>query len=160
MELDIDSMLTELNRQNVEFILIGGVNFLLRHKPVLTYDVDIWINDTQENRSRCEKALHMMNAEWGPTEESWGPVDRLPSGWLERQSVFSLVTRAGALDVFRFVDGLSSWPECRSRAELRRTSGGHLYPGLSDGDMLACQYALDENQRKVDRIRYLEGLNP
>jgi hypothetical protein len=158
VSLDVDAIFDALNRRDVEYILIGGMNFLLRHQPVLTFDVDVWINDTPANRGRCEAALADLGAEWGPTEAEWGPVTRLPAGWLETQRVFALTTSAGALDVFRQAPGLDSWLACRGRALLGRTRAGREFWGLSDQDMLACQYALDEPLRKLDRIRYLERL--
>ncbi|HMP89874.1 MAG TPA: hypothetical protein PJ991_06720 [Kiritimatiellia bacterium] len=51
--INVDRILDTLNRREVEYILIGGMNFLLRHKPVLTFDVDIWINDNESNRTKC-----------------------------------------------------------------------------------------------------------
>lgn len=96
MSLDIDGIFEELNRANVAFLLIGGENFMLRHPPVLTFDVDVWIEDTVENRARCEAALLQLGAEWGPTVDDWGPVSRLPAGWLAAQSMFALVTTCGA----------------------------------------------------------------
>lgn len=39
--MNVDGILRGLNDHGVEYILIGGMNFLLRHRPVLTYDVDI-----------------------------------------------------------------------------------------------------------------------
>ena len=158
MSLDVDAIFDELNRRDVEYILIGGMNFLLRHQPVLTFDVDVWIRDTAENRTRCEAALNALGAEWGATEAAWGPVNRLAAGWLEAQSLFALVTSAGALDVFRRVPGLDSWSACRERATACQTRAGNRFWSLSDQDMLACQYALDEGVRKLDRVRYLEGL--
>jgi hypothetical protein len=47
-------------------------NFLLRHEPVLTYDVDLWIDDTAENGRRCEMALAALGAEWARTDTHWG----------------------------------------------------------------------------------------
>lgn len=46
-------MLTAFNAAGVEYMLIGGMNYLLRHDPVLTFDVDVWINDAEGNRARC-----------------------------------------------------------------------------------------------------------
>jgi hypothetical protein len=159
VNIDIDHVFDVLNGQHVDYLLIGGMNFLLRHQPVLTFDVDVWIDDTPANRARCEAALIELDAEWGPTETEWGPVRRFAPGWLELQAVFSLTTKAGALDVFRHLAGAGSWAACRARAVRGRTSGGREFWGLSDKDMLACQYALDEPLRKLDRIRYLEKLS-
>ena len=36
LPMNIDRILTELNHHGVRYLLIGGVNFMLRHKPVLT----------------------------------------------------------------------------------------------------------------------------
>ena len=41
--MNIDRMLEALQECRVQFLLLGGVNFLLRHEPVLTYDLDVLI---------------------------------------------------------------------------------------------------------------------
>ena len=48
--MNVDTILDTMNRNMVDYILIGGMNFLLRHAPVITYDVDLWIKDTSGNR--------------------------------------------------------------------------------------------------------------
>jgi hypothetical protein len=154
--MNIDRILETFNRQGVEHVLLGGMNFLLRHKPVLTFDVDFWINDTQENRARCEKALVELDASWGATDEEWESVKLLEPGWLSRQAMYCTMSPHGAIDIFRTVKGLGSWIESAASAARGKTANGTEYLGLSDKDMLKCQYALEENQRKLDRIRILE----
>lgn len=153
--MNVDHILSTLSGEGVEFLLIGGMNFLLRHKPVLTYDVDVWIEDSAENRRRCEAALAMLDAEWGRDDSDWTPVAEKPSGWLEAQSVYCLNSPHGAIDVFRRVAGLSDWRESKAKAFHAKTASGAEYFGLADSDMLACQLALDENIRKHDRIATL-----
>ena len=80
--MNVDHILGTLNGHHVAYILIGGMNFLLRHAPVLTYDVDLWIEDTPENRDRCERALGELQAEWGASDRDWGPVAAKAEGWL------------------------------------------------------------------------------
>jgi hypothetical protein len=38
--MNLDRILETFSAQRVDYILIGGVNFLLRHEPVTTYDID------------------------------------------------------------------------------------------------------------------------
>ncbi len=154
--MNVDAMLETLNRQKVDYLLIGGVNFFLRHDPVLTFDVDVWIDDTAENRARCVNALIDLEATWGETEATWGPIRPSGGDWLSHRSVICLLTREGPLDVFRKVRGLPSWAECAGRARAEQTTKGVPYRGLSDPDMLACQLALDDAEQKVDRIRRLK----
>ena len=52
MSMNVENIFGTFNTCQVDFILIGGMNFLLRHAPILTFDVDLWIDDTAENRSR------------------------------------------------------------------------------------------------------------
>ncbi len=137
-------------------MLIGGVNFLLRHKPVLTFDVDFWIEDSEANRILCEAALTELNAEWGSTDSEWGPVATLASGWLSRQPVFCLTTPHGAIDIFRSVQGLMGWDTAFAASVSGTTAAGTAYTGLSDADMLACQISLPEETRKLDRVRELQ----
>ena len=136
--------------------MIGGMNYLLKHEPVLTYDVDFWLEDTAANLSRAEAALAALHAEWGLTEEDWGPVAGRKPGWLSRQTLYCLTSPHGSIDIFRHVKGLESgWQEAQRSAEARKTAGNIDYAGLSDMDMLRCQLALDEGERKQDRIRRL-----
>ncbi len=55
--MDIDGILDRLHAEQVDYILIGGVNFLLRHEPELTFDVDIWVKDRDANLARLNRAL-------------------------------------------------------------------------------------------------------
>jgi hypothetical protein len=136
--------------------LIGGYNFSLRHQPYSTLDVDVWIRDTPENRRRCEAALVAIDAEWGATDATWGPVKNLPTGWLDAQHVYSLLTRHGPLDVFRSVAGLDDWDESNLLAVDELLKDGTKYRGISDADMLRSQLALSDAERKLDRIRTLQ----
>jgi hypothetical protein len=122
----------------------------------VTYDVDLWVDDRSENLARCEQALGELGAEWGATEEDWGPVAQKKPGWTSRQGVFCLTSPHGAIDVFRAVKGLESWSECRARARAETTAAGVAYVAISDDDMLKCQLALPESERKPERIRVLK----
>jgi len=153
--MNVDQILETFHRHQVAYILIGGVNFLVQHAPVLTYDVDLWIEDTPPNLDRCEKALADLQAEWGPSENDWQPVADKKPGWLAGQTVFCLTSPHGAIDVFRGVAGLESWSACRGRAPALHTAAGTVFRGLSDEDMLRCQLALPEAERKADRVRAL-----
>ena len=155
--MNVDRILEAFNSGHVEYLLIGGMNYMLRHEPQLTYDVDIWINDAKENRARCEAALKEIEAEWGADEHEWGPVAQLPQGWLGRQAMFCLTSPHGAVDVFRAVSGLDSWDACNARAVAGATTGGIRFRGLSDEDMLRCQEALPASVRKEERIRVLRS---
>ena len=149
--MDVDHILRTLNDHGVDYPLIGGMNFLLRHAPVLTYDVDLWIHDVSENRARCAAALAALGACWGPSEADWQPVTDEPR-WLERQPVFCLTSPSGAIDVFREVRGLGAWDASAGRAVQGLTATGVAYRGLADEDMIACQLALPEAERRPGRI--------
>jgi hypothetical protein len=156
--MNIDAVLQAMNRYGVNYLLIGGMNFMLRHKPLLTYDIDLWIEDTSENRQNCDKALRELNAEWGATPDLWGPVSNLPKDWLSRQSVFCLTTAYAAVDIMRSVAGLADWHASRRNSILEQTKAGTPYFGLSDADMLQCQMTLEAHLRKSERVSILQEI--
>jgi hypothetical protein len=155
MEQQIETIIGTLNQHQVEYLLIGGLNFLLRHQPYFTYDVDIWINDVDENRLRTHHALIALEAEWGATEATWAKVESFAPNWLQQQAVFCLYTKAGSLDIFRQVAGLVNWVNSFRQAVSIQTIHGTTCWGISDQDMLNCQLALPVEQQKQDRIRVL-----
>ena len=153
--MNVDEILQTLNDGQVDYLLIGGMNFLIRHLPELTFDVDIWVRDDTENLGRLNQSLRRLGAEWGRTEKEWRPV---PDDWrwLESQGVFCLTTRHGALDIFRDVRGLEGkYPECKARGIPTTTAAGVSFTGLSDRDMLTCQEALPLQERKTRRMEVL-----
>jgi len=104
--MNVDHILRTFADCGVEYLLIGGMNFLLRHEPVLTYDIDFWIHDTAENLDRCAVALQQLDAAWGPTEADWRPVaappgfndmvPSLPDDFLARDQPFTVGTTGTA----------------------------------------------------------------
>jgi len=156
--MNVDRILETMNRHSVDYLLIGGMNFLLRHQPELTFDVDLWIADTPENRQRCAQALTALDAAWGATDADWASVRELAGDWLERQAVFCLTSPFGAIDVFRAVRGLADWATCAGRAAAGCTEAGVPFRGLGDADMLAAQMALEPQQRKATRVEFLQQL--
>ncbi|HTG43811.1 MAG TPA: hypothetical protein VK633_04705, partial [Verrucomicrobiae bacterium] len=105
---------------------------------------------------RVNAALRTLGASWGPTEELWKPVPETKD-WLSRQTVYCLTTEFGALDIFRDVRGLEgSYAACKEQAVHARTASGVPYWGLSDQHMLDTQLALEEKDRKPNRIAVLK----
>jgi hypothetical protein len=154
--MNVEQILETFNRYKVDYLLIGGMNFFLRHRPDTTFDVDLWIEDSSDNRSRCHQALVELKAKWGTADDDWGPVSRGSASWLERQSVFCLDSPAGPIDIFRMVKGLNSWEICQHRAVKATTKAGVGFLALSDEDMLQCQVVLPEHEQKLDRVRFLK----
>jgi hypothetical protein len=153
--MNVDYILRVLNQSQVDYLLIGGMNFLIRHLPELTFDVDIWVRDTPENLMQLNAGLKELGAEWGPTEREWRPVND-DWRWLQTQPVFCLTTLHGALDIFRQVRGLEGqYAECKARGVLTTTAGSVAFVGLSDHDMLTCQEALPPGERKLRRMEVL-----
>jgi hypothetical protein len=147
-------ILRTFGEHQVDCLLIGGMNFLLRHQPVTTFDIDFWIADEAENRARVARALSRLGAESERMDGSWGRVST-EEDWLVRQPVHCLTSPAGAIDIFRFVHGLDSYEGCKSRAVVCKNEESTEYRCLCDEDMLQCQLALPEGQRRVDRIAQL-----
>ena len=154
--MNIDQILSVFEKHSVDYLLIGGVNFLLNHVPEMTYDVDLWVQDHDQNLQKTNAALKELQAEWGPTENDWRPVHP-EHDWLRRQPVFCLTSPHGAIDIFRAVKGLEGkYDECKKRALRRTTATGIGYTSLSDEDMLQCQLALPEAARKLGRVEALK----
>jgi hypothetical protein len=155
--VNVDQILQALNCVGVDYLLIGGMNFLLRHLPELTFDVDIWVRDDDKNLERLNGAIRSLDAQWGPTEREWAPVS-VDWHWLKTQQLFCLTTKFGALDIFRDVAGLENqYDQCKLRAITGTTTTGVAYNGLSDEDMLTSQEILPPKEQKPKRIEVLRA---
>lgn len=157
-ELEFERLFRVLNENQVEFILIGGMNYFLHFRPVTTQDIDIWISPTLENIARCELAMNLIEAEWGRNDTDWGPTFEKPPGWLQSQNVYCLLTSCGMVDIFKRVLGLAPFKTCWDRAESICLKESIFYRSLSAKDMLACQLAIPEENRRNERVAHLRKI--
>jgi hypothetical protein len=156
--LDFESVFLAMNACDVDYILIGGLNYYLAFRPVSTQDIDLFIDDEPENRNRCEKALTTLDAEWGKGDYDWGPVATKSPGWLSAQGVYCLLTNAGPVDIFRSLAGVESYAMAKETSVDFCTSFGTAIKLLSPQFLLACQLAIPEHARRIDRVRHLQEI--
>jgi hypothetical protein len=156
LPFDYRRVFQAMNQNRVSYLLIGGLNYFLAFKPVTTQDIDLWIEDTPENRSACEMALAELGAEWGKRDEDWSLVNQKPSGWLTGQCVFCLLTRFGPVDIFLSVPGLPDFSRARRDATIFTIDRELSTPLISANDLLSCQLALPTIQQKQERVRTLQ----
>lgn len=161
--MNVDAILAAFNGHGADYILIGGMNFFLAHQPVTTFDVDLWIADSEANRRATHGALVELRAEvsWSSKGDDWRRLTNDdPADWLVRQSVHCLFSPHGPVDIFRHVPGLEvGYAVLRGECPIRKTPSGIPFRSLSDELMILCQLALPEPLRKLDRIRSL-GYDP
>ena len=140
LTLDYERVFRVMNDCDVEFLLIGGLNYYLLHRPVSTQDIDLFINDSVANRSRCEFALADLGAQWGRTDDDWGPVDKKTPGWLSSQGVYCLLTTAGPVDIFRSVAGVDSFSRALKESKDVIVGTGTAVRLIGPKDLLALHF--------------------
>lgn len=155
LSFDYQAVFHALNDHAVSYLLIGGLNYFLRYRPVSTQDIDVFVESSRDNLTRCETALAALGAKWGRVDSEWTLTSEKPDGWLSGQFVFCLLTPQAPLDIFLSVPGISSFADANAHAVTITTNDGTRVRCISTEDLLACQLALPENLRRLDRIRHL-----
>ncbi len=99
-ELRFDEVFRVLTRNDVEFIVVGGVAAILQGSPLTTEDVDVVYLSSEENNIRLAKALTELEAYYfDPAGRHIEPdVSRLAS-----MKMHLLKTNCGRVDVLRTV---------------------------------------------------------
>lgn len=95
--------------------MVGAPKFGISAESVFSCGVQVSIEDSENNRRRCELALTEMDAEWGKSDSDWGYVRNKAPGWLSQQQVYCMLTKFGPLDIFRSVKGVDSFGEAKQR---------------------------------------------
>lgn len=57
---DFRDFLTALNKQEVEYMLVGGMAVILNGYVRTTGDMDVWVNKTKENYKKVVKSFHQF----------------------------------------------------------------------------------------------------
>lgn len=86
-----------LNKQKVEYILVGGYAVIVRGYSRSTGDMDIWVNKTEENFTRLQSAIQVFGL----------PAAAIPKEhfFSEQYDVFSFGKPPYAIDVMTALKG-------------------------------------------------------
>jgi hypothetical protein len=110
-------ILEVLCREEVEFVLVGGVAAILAGAPVSTFDLDIVFRNNVENRQHLLRALRDLDAVYlDPAGRQIAPdLDRL-----ETMDLHRFGTKHGVLDVLTEIGQRWSYSELAERSREYR----------------------------------------
>jgi len=123
--VDLEQLLPALSGAGVEFIVVGGVAAIVHGSARLTQDLDIVYRRTPENISRLATVLRPF------APYLRGAPPGLPFQWdaetIQRGLNFTLVTRAGPLDVLGEIAGGGTYEALISHSRKLSVFGVECY---------------------------------
>ena len=106
-------ILEVLSREQVDFVLVGGVAAILAGAPVSTFDLDIVFQNDSDNRARLLRALQDLEASYlDPAGRQIAP----DLSKLETMNIHRLKTRHGVLDILTEIGHDWSYSELVGRS--------------------------------------------
>jgi len=138
-----------LNKHSVKYIMTGGVATNLNGYQRTTDDIDVWIDDTKENRLKLRQALK----EYSDVDYFMLETMQIVPGW----TYFSL-NNGMRLDLMIDMKGLEgfSFDECLEKASIAEIEGISV-PFLHINHLIANKKAVNRPKDQVDVI-YLEKI--
>lgn len=159
-ELDIQGILAELSREEVDFLVIGGVAVGFHGHVRATKDVDVVPSRTEENLEKLVRVLERLDAvvegadEFDPGELP-DPLDpralALGGNWV-------LLTRLGRLDLMQWLGDIPLWEEL-SPSAVEEQIGGIPIKFVSYEDLVKLKElaARPEDLADLKRLREARG---
>lgn len=105
MNRDFSDMLSALNDEGVEYLVVGGYAVGAHGLPRATKDIDIWVRPTAENAARVFRAL----ARFGAPSHGLTIADLVTKG-----TVYQIGVPPQRIDILTAIDGVEfneAWPE-------------------------------------------------
>jgi predicted nucleotidyltransferase len=159
-ELDIRAILEELIREDVEFVLIGGVAVGYHGHIRATKDVDMVPASDPANLERLVQALERLDARVEGAEEFGSDElpDPLDPGTLALGGNWVLRTRFGRLDIMQWVGDEALWDRLSTRA-VEDKIGGLPIKMVSYEDLVALKEEAGRPEDLADlrRLRQARG---
>ncbi len=155
--LEAGPLLDALDRNEVEFVVIGGVAGLAHGSSYPTYDLDIAYARDARNLERTAAALRDI----GVTLR--GAPDDLPfqvdAKTLEVGMNFTFITDFGEFDILGHVDGIRSYEDLRAHSEIQEV-GGLPVPVASLNHLIGMKRRVDraKDQMMIEEYVVMERL--
>jgi transcriptional regulator with XRE-family HTH domain len=119
--LETGPLLDALDRNGVEFVVIGGIAGLAHGSSYPTYDLDIAYSRDSKNLRRMAAALREIGVAL-----RGAPADlpfQVDAQSLEAGMNFTFITEFGEFDILGHVDGIRSYEDLRAHAEAQVVGG-------------------------------------
>ncbi|HKI02411.1 MAG TPA: hypothetical protein VKK31_10550 [Thermoanaerobaculia bacterium] len=109
-----------LSRHQIEFILVGGVAAILEGAPVSTFDLDVMVRPTEEDRDRLLAALLELNARYLDPAGRHILPDRAK---LDTLRIHRLLTDLGPLDVLESIGHGLTYSDLAAEVQVHEVAG-------------------------------------
>jgi transcriptional regulator with XRE-family HTH domain len=119
--LEAGQLLDALERNAVDFVVIGGIAGLAHGSAYPTYDLDIAYARHDRNLERMASALRDLDVKLRGAPE--GLPFQVDARALEAGMNFTFITDFGPFDILGHVDGIRSYEELRDRSETQVVGG-------------------------------------
>jgi hypothetical protein len=139
-------MLSALNEEGVEFLLVGGYALAAHGLPRATGDLDVWVNPTSANARRTWRALARFGAPLDQVSE-----DDFATGGI----IFQIGVVPRRIDVITSIEGVNfgeAWPK-RIQVELE----GLKIPVIGREEFIRNKRSLGRAQDLADVARLEEA---
>jgi predicted nucleotidyltransferase len=158
MELDFHSIFKELNKQNIDYLVVGGLAVNLHGVPRMTYDIDLMILLQAENvRKLVEKLTNWGYRPKVPINPMELTDETKRNSWIQEKGMkavnfYSEKLPIGEIDIV--VDSPISYSELKSRAVMIEI-GGEKIPTVSIHDLIKLKQKSGRKQDIAD-VEYLK----
>ncbi len=140
MDAHLKQLLSDFNRNNVKYVVIGGYAVFIHAQPRMTKDLDVFIESSPENALATYKALAEFEAP-------------LAGFTLEDFSDGRTVSRFGnspiCLEVIQRIDGID-FQTAYANSEIVMTDGDLPVRYISPDDLIATKLAAGRDQDLAD----------
>lgn len=119
--LDLASLLGALNRNGVDFVVVGGIAGLAQGSAYPTFDLDVAYSRDKANLERLVRALRDLNVTL-----CGAPKDlpfQLDARTLENGANFTFDSPFGKFDVLGDLEGSGGYEKLRSKAPVESIAG-------------------------------------
>ncbi len=136
---DFKELLTLLNDNDVEYLIVGGYAVALYGYPRFTGDLDVWIRNTPINVERLLKALE---------EFGFSSLNLSPADFLTPNIVVQLGFPPNRIDILVSIDGVSFEDAVKNRNAVE--IDGLSIPLISKQDLLTNKSSTGRLKDRVD----------
>jgi hypothetical protein len=145
----LTKILELLNREQVEYVLVGGLAGVFHGVPLVTRDVDVCLPLTEANLLRLERALEGLHPVHRQTPQRlpFSVAADLPRGLKN----LYLRTDLGVLDCLGEILGVGNYEAVRARSEVARLPVGPSRI-LDLSALIDAKSALDRTQDRLALI--------